>query len=144
MEKIFGLGDGKILSYPTVKDAMSKNVVTVDAGSTVETACRIMGEKRIGSVIVTKEGKPVGIFTERDLLSKIILRNVDIRDAKVEEFMSKPLITIKPETSLREAARIMAQLHVRRLPVVDVEGRLLGIFTSADLSSALAKYTLTF
>jgi len=134
----------KSLDYPTVKDAMSTRVVSVDVGETVETACKTMGEKHAGSVIVTMENKPVGIFTERDLLSKIILKNVDLRAAKVGDYMAKPLVTVKPETSLREAARIMSQLHVRRLPVVDEEaGKLLGVFTSADLSSALAKYTLS-
>ena len=127
-----------------MKDAMSTRVVSVDVGETVETACKTMGEKHAGSVIVTMENKPVGIFTERDLLSKIILKNVDLRAAKVGDYMAKPLVTVKPETSLREAARIMAHLHVRRLPVVDEEaGKLLGVFTSADLSSALAKYTLS-
>jgi CBS domain-containing protein len=132
------------LGYPTVKDVMTKNVVTVNFEESVENVCKIMGEKHIGSVVVVKEGKPAGIFTERDLLSKIILKNVDFKKARVGEYMSKPLVTVKPETSLREAARIMAQLHVRRLPVVDENGKLIGIFTSADLSAALAKYTLSF
>jgi len=132
------------LGYPTVKDVMTKNVVTVNFEESVENVCKIMGEKHIGSVVVVKEGKPAGIFTERDLLSKIILKNVDLKKAKVGEYMSQPLVTVKPETSLREAARIMAQLHVRRLPVVDENGKLIGIFTSADLSAALAKYTLSF
>jgi len=132
------------LGYPTVKDVMTKNVVTVNFEESIENVCKIMGEKHIGSVVVVKEGKPAGIFTERDLLSKIILKNVDFKKARVGEYMSKPLVTVKPETSLREAARIMAQLHVRRLPVVDENGKLIGIFTSADLSAALAKYTLSF
>jgi len=125
-------------------DVMTKNVLTVDEESSVEEACKVMGEKRVGSLIVTKEGKPVGIFTERDLLSKIILKDVDLKKAKVKDYMSKPLVTVKPETSLREAARIMAQLRVRRLPVLSDEGKLVGIFTSSDLSAALAKYTLSF
>jgi len=132
------------LGYPTVKDVMTKNVVTVSFEESVENVCKVMGEKHIGSVVVLREGKPAGIFTERDLLSKIILKNVDLKKAKVGEYMSQPLVTVKPETSLREAARIMAQLHVRRLPVVDENGKIVGIFTSADLSAALAKYTLSF
>lgn len=133
------------MSYLTVEDVMKKNVVTVDFEESIENACKIMGEKHIGSVIVIKEGKPVGIFTERDILSKVILKNVDLKKAKVGEYMSKPLVTVKPKTSLREAARIMAQLHVRRLPVVnDREEKLIGIFTSTDLASALAKHTLSF
>jgi CBS domain-containing protein len=137
--------NGGSLDYPTVKDAMAVEIVSLDASETVENACKIMGKKHVGSVIVTAESKPVGIFTERDLLSKIFLKNIDLKTAKVGEYMAKPLVTVKPETSLREAARIMSQLHVRRLPVVDEKaGKLVGVFTSADLSSALAKYTLTF
>ena len=132
------------MGYPTVKDVMTKNVVTVSFEESVENVCKVMGEKHIGSVVVLREGKPAGIFTERDLLSKIILKNVDLKKAKVGEYMSQPLVTVKPGTSLREAARIMAQLHVRRLPVVDENGKIVGIFTSADLSAALAKYTLSF
>lgn len=131
--------------YLTVKDVMATKVVSVDAGETVENACKIMGEQHIGSVIVTADNKPVGIFTERDLLSKIILKNVDLRETKVGGYMAKPLVMVKPETSLREVARIMAQLHVRRLPVLDEEaGKLVGVITSRDLSTALAKYTLSF
>jgi len=133
------------LGYPTVRDVMSTKVVSVDIGETAENACKIMGERHVGSVIVTMGNRPVGIFTERDLLSKIIPKNVDLRKAKVGDYMAKPLVTVKPEMGLREVARIMAQLHIRRLPVVDeADGKLIGVFTAADLSSALAKYTLSF
>lgn len=134
----------KLLGYPKVKDIMQRNVVKVDGENSIIEVCKIMGEKHIGSVIVEIEGKPTGIFTERDLLSKIFLSKLDIEKVKVKDYMSKPLVTIKPDVGLREAARMMSELHIRRLPVVDDEGRLLGIITSSDIVSAIAKYGLEF
>ncbi|MBO8180991.1 MAG: CBS domain-containing protein [Archaeoglobus sp.] len=74
-----------------IRDFVSKEVVTVDENKKVIDVAKIMGEKRIGSVIVTKEGKPYGIFTERDLLSKAILDNG--LDNPVKNYTSTPLIT---------------------------------------------------
>lgn len=132
------------MSYPKVEDIMQRNVVKVDGESFVSEVCKIMGEKHIGSVLVEVEGKLMGIFTERDLLSKVFLSNINIEKAKVKDYISKPLIVTKPNVSLREAARIMNELHIRRLPVIDDEGKLVGIVTSSDIVSAVAKYGLKF
>ncbi|MEM4292447.1 MAG: CBS domain-containing protein, partial [Archaeoglobaceae archaeon] len=75
-----------------IGDVMTKEVVSVDYGTKVRDVCKIMGEKRIGSVIVTQYGKPVGIFTERDLLSKVLLRG-SLED-EVGKYMSTPLIVV--------------------------------------------------
>jgi len=125
-----------------VRDVMVSPVITVDADVTVEEVCRIMGEKHIGSVIVTEGGKPAGIFTERDLLTKILVKGVELLKGKVREFMSSPLTVITPDFELREAARIMTQLKIRRLPVVQ-EGQLLGIITSADITRAIGESHLS-
>ena len=120
-----------------VRDVMVNDVVSVDAEATLNEACRIMGEKHVGSVIVTKGGKPEGIFTERDLLSKVITKNVDIGRGRVKDYMSAPLTVIRPDYELKEAARAMTQLHIRRLPVVEND-RLVGIITSSDIVRAIA------
>ncbi len=122
---------------------MKENVVTVDCNSTVETACVIMAEKHIGSVLVTRKNKPYGIFTERDLLSKVIVKGVDIKSAKVKEFTSEPIITINPDFHIREAAKIMADMKIKRLLVMKDE-KIIGIFTAADLADVIAKYPLDF
>ncbi|MCP8307430.1 MAG: CBS domain-containing protein [archaeon] len=122
---------------------MIKEVITIDGEESVAEACKIMGEKHIGSLIVTSQGKPVGIFTERDLLSKVVLKRLKFDDIKVKDYMSTPLTFINPEFDLKEAARIMAQLKIRRLPVIKGE-KLVGILTSADITSALAKAPLDF
>ena len=122
---------------------MIKEVVTIDGEESVAEACRIMGERHIGSLIVTSQGKPAGIFTERDLLSKVVLKRLKLDEIKVKDYMSSPLTFISPEFDLKEAARIMAQLKIRRLPVMKDE-KLVGILTSSDITSALARAPLNF
>jgi len=119
-----------------IRDFMSKEVVTVDENKKVIDVAKIMGEKRIGSVIVTKEGKPYGIFTERDLLSKAILDNG--LDNPVKNYTSTPLITVNPDYSINEVSKIMADMKIRRLVVVE-DDKIVGIFTASDLTKALAK-----
>lgn len=118
---------------------MKKNVITIDAEKTIEEACKIMGEKHIGSLIVTINDEPRGIFTERDLVSKVISKNIDIKKAKVKEYMSSPLIFVKPDIHIKEAAKIMVEMHIRRLPVIEND-KLVGIFTSSDFVEAICKY----
>lgn len=120
---------------------MKRKVVSIDEAASVDEACKMMGEKHIGSLVVTQRSKPVGIFTERDLLSKVVVKEFDIKKVKVKRFMSKPMVTIEPDINIKEAARIMTQMHTRRLVVVD-KGKIVGIFTARDLANAVSKYPL--
>lgn len=114
-----------------VSQIMSKNVITVDASEKVLKALQVMAEKGIGSVVIVKNGKPVGILTERDVAKKLVV-NKEILDKKVEDVMSKPLITVSPDTGIFEALQIMRKNNIRRLPVVK-NGKLEGIITEKDL-----------
>jgi CBS domain-containing protein len=120
-----------------VEKVMTKRVTSVDESTTVAEAARIMGEQRIGSVIVNKEGRPYGIFTERDLLTTFLARGRSL-ETKVGDVASHPIITITPEVSVHETAKIMTAKHIRRLPVVD-RGKIVGIVTARDLVEAYAK-----
>jgi CBS domain-containing protein len=120
-----------------VEDYMTTEVVTVDEGKSVAEIAVTMGKKRIGSVIVTSEGKPKGIFTERDLLTTF-LREGRSLDAPVKGYASTPLIVAPAWISVYEAAYIMADKHIRRLPLVEEE-ELVGIITARDLVEAYAK-----
>jgi len=109
-----------------LRNIMTPEVVTIAPESTLFEAARIMGEKRIGSLIVVKYKTPVGIITERDLLREVVAREINlekdwlvggasIKDEKVEEFMSYPLKTIHVDASIKEAARMMIENRIRRL-----------------------------
>ncbi|MFQ6127964.1 MAG: cyclic nucleotide-binding/CBS domain-containing protein [Thermoplasmata archaeon] len=122
---------------------MKENIITIDENATIHEACALMGEKHIGSIVVTRDGEPIGIFTERDFLSKVIYGEADLKTSKVGNFMSKPLITVNARFSVREAARIMKDMKIKRLLVVDGE-KLVGIFTAADLVDVIAETPFDF
>src|SRR3989304_7077231 len=121
--------------YKEVKEIMSREVVTIIPEESMAEAAGIMGEKHIGSLIVTKYDTPVGIVTERDLLSKVLALGKDLREEKVEAVMSYPLITIGPTGKIKEAAQMMIQKK-GRLAVFDC-GKLVGVITASDLIRSL-------
>ena len=121
-----------------VDDFMTRTVVTADEKTSVRTILKTMGEERIGSIVITRQGKPFGIFTERDLLSKIIVEDKTL-DIPVVEVASSPLITIPSGTSVHEAAATMAIKHIKRLPVAAPDGTLVGVITARDLVEAYAR-----
>jgi len=125
----------------TVEEFMSTPLVTLDSETSVADAYKLMGEKRIGSVLLSRNGVIHAIFTERDLLSRALTEKKDLNSVTVGSFASSPLITVEPTTDVKEAARIMAEMRVRRLVVVK-DGRPIGLFTAADLARAVGRYPL--
>jgi CBS domain-containing protein len=121
--------------YKEVKHIMSQDVVTIDPEASMAEAAGIMGEKHIGSLIVKKYETPVGIVTERDLLSKVLALGKDPVEEKVEASMSYPLIMIGSSAKIKEAARMMIR-EKGRLAVFD-GGKLVGVITASDLISSL-------
>jgi CBS domain-containing protein len=120
-----------------VDDFMTKKVVTVSEGTTLARVTDRMGKERIGSVLVTREKKPIGIFTERDLLTTFLAKKKPL-NMKVGEAASSPLITAPAGISLHEAATLMAAKHIRRLPLLKGE-EIVGIITARDLVEGYAK-----
>ena len=126
-----------------IGEVMEKNIVTIDENATIHEACVLMGENRIGSLVVTRDGKPVGIFTERDFLSKVVCEGADPAQVNVSGYMSEPLITVNQRFTVREAARIMKDMKIKRLLVADGE-EIVGIFTAADLVGVIAETPFDF
>ena len=116
---------------------MSKKVVTADEKKSVASVSKNMGEKRIGSVIITSKGKSIGIFTERDLLTTFLAKGKPL-NMMVGKNCSSPLITTTSKINVYEAASIMTSKHIRRLPITK-DGELTGIITARDLVEAYAK-----
>jgi CBS domain-containing protein len=126
---------------PKVKDFMTKGVLTIDAEKTVFEAAELMSQKEVGDVVVLEGEIPRGIVTERDFVRRVVAKKTPL-DAKISDVMSKPLITISPEASLKEAARTMVSNRIRRLPVVE-QHKLVGIIAVSDFARHLSKKTLT-
>lgn len=108
---------------------MTKTVKTVEVSELVVESVKLMKDNKIGSVVVTENRKPVGIFTERDLIRVVAEGHLKL---KISEVMSKPLSIIAPTATLWDAIALMGRIDVRRLPVVD-NGKLVGILTEKDL-----------
>jgi len=116
-----------------VKDVMSSPVITVDEDATVDKAAQLMADDHVGCILVTsKEGKPLGIITESDFVTRVLAKNIQPSKLTAKEVMTSPLITIDPDETLSEAARRMSQLNVRRLGVM-YKGNLVGIISSKDI-----------
>jgi CBS domain-containing protein len=116
-----------------VKDVMSSPVVTLDGDTTSNKVANIMDENELGCVIVTnKKGQPVGIITERDLVIRVLAKNLKPDAVKAKEIMTSPLVTIEPEATISEAARRMSRLSIRRLGVI-YKGNLVGLVSSRDI-----------
>jgi CBS domain-containing protein len=116
---------------------MAKKVVTVDEEMLVEKVAGVMAAKRVGSVIVTKQGKPKGIFTERDLLTKFLADDKSLI-AEVGDNCSSPLITVPIGMCIHEAAEIMTKNRIKRLPITK-DKDLVGVLSARDLVEAYAR-----
>lgn len=117
-----------------VREIMTRDVVVGEEDDTLYNATIKMMEKNVGSIVVIKGEVPVGIVTERDILEKVVAKNLRSKDVKLGDIMSSPVITISPTKSVREAAREMVKRGIRRLPVVE-NNKLVGIITDTDLLS---------
>lgn len=120
---------------PTVNDILARKgaeVVTVPAEESVLTAARLMNERGIGGVVVTREGTLAGIFTERDILRRVVAEQRDPAATLVREVMTTPVIRCRAEAKLEDVMALMSEKRIRHLPVMDGD-EIAGIVTSGDL-----------
>jgi CBS domain-containing protein len=115
-----------------VRDIMARNVKTVRTDDSVIDAVVKMNKFRIGSVIVTNNGRPVGIITERNILQRIVEPRLDPGSVRAKDVMSSPLITVDTNTAVEEAAQIMARKGIKKLPVVEGD-KVVGIVSTSDI-----------
>jgi CBS domain-containing protein len=125
-----------------VEHIMSTPLITVEAQVIVRDAALLMTDKKIGSIIVTDMGKPIGIVTERDTLARVVSQCKDPCEMKISEIMSSPLITIPKDTEILNAMRKMREYDIRRLIITD-NGEIIGIITERDIIRAVSISSLT-
>jgi len=123
----------------TVKDIMSKSVISVDSSVNVNEAAKMMEDAKVGAVIVMENNTPVGIVTDRDFAVKIVAHAYPIT-TPVKTIMSTPLIGISPEESIWHVADLMYAKGVRKIPVIE-QDRVIGIITATDLVNKFAVST---
>ncbi|MCC6028890.1 MAG: CBS domain-containing protein [Candidatus Korarchaeum sp.] len=118
-----------------VSEVMNRNLITMRPDGTVYEAAKLMKENNIGSVVIMEGSELKGIVTERDLITRYIAVGDGRRpeDVKVSEIMTKDPVTIRDNTDIDEAARIMIERNIRRLIVVNYDGRVVGIISSRDI-----------
>ncbi|OYT39535.1 MAG: hypothetical protein B6U86_05180 [Candidatus Altiarchaeales archaeon ex4484_43] len=114
-----------------VSDIMKRDVMKIGRDAPASDAMKIMIENDIGSLLVEK-GSDYGIITRKDIVNKVIARGKDPMEVGVEDIMTEPILTISPDLSITETARLMAKTNVRRFPVVD-DGKLVGIVSNSDI-----------
>jgi CBS domain-containing protein len=118
----------------SIRDAMTSNPRGVDASTTIVDAARLMKSEDVGPLPVVEGGRLVGMVTDRDIVLRVVAEGKDPQSSTVGEIASRDLVTVDPQQDLDEALRLMAQHQVRRLPVVEEDGRLVGILAQADIA----------
>jgi len=119
-----------------VRDIMEKNVITLQYDKSALDASIMLKEKEISFLVIQKEGNPIGLVTERDIVRKIAAEDKKSSDVLIEDLMSKNFKWVKSEDSIEDAIQKMLNNNIRRLLVLDND-KLVGVITQTDLSAFL-------
>jgi len=124
-------GEGHFAEY-----VMQKNVIAVDSSTTIKDTAIMMTDTHVGCVIITDGSSPIGIVTERDIVQRVVSKDLPL-STSVSEIMSTKLITAKPDYTLWELAQLMKTNSIHKMPV-EKDGNLVGIITATDLVKAIS------
>ena len=122
---------------PTVRDIIAhkgRDVAAVAEEARVLDAIQVMADRRIGSVVVKSGEQVTGIFTERDVLNRVVALEKNTREVRVRDVMSSPVACCQLDTKLSECRSVMASKKLRHLPVVE-DGKLVGLISIGDISA---------
>jgi CBS domain-containing protein len=118
----------------SIRDVMTSNPSTIDAEKSVAYAAKMMREEDVGLAPIVEGDKLIGMLTDRDIAIRVVAEGRDPDHVKVRDVASKQVVTIDPQQDLEEALRIMAKHQVRRLPVVEEDGKIVGVVAQADVA----------
>ena len=117
-----------------IRDVMTSDPCTIDAEKSVAYAAKMMREEDVGLAPIVEGDKLIGMLTDRDITIRVVAEGRNPDQVKVREVASTQVVTIDPQQDLDEALRIMAKHQVRRLPVVEEDGKLVGVVAQADIA----------
>ena len=126
--------EGTGVMAESIRDLMTTNPRSLESGSTVMEAARLMRDEDAGLIPVVEGEKLVGTVTDRDIAIRVVAEGKSPESITVGEIASRNLVTVDPQQQLHEALRLMARHQIRRLPVVEEDGRLVGIVAQADIA----------
>jgi signal-transduction protein with cAMP-binding, CBS, and nucleotidyltransferase domain len=126
------LGQG-LSETKTVGDIAAQAVVTVDQGVMVYETVELMNRKNVTAVIMTENDKPVGIFTERDVLKRVASRQIDAKKTAVQQVMTAPILTMPSTTLIGDVLLEMSQRDIRNMPVKNDKGELIGLVSMPEI-----------
>jgi CBS domain-containing protein len=121
--------------HQTIRDAMTSNPTAIQPNTTAREAAQKMKSEDVGSLPIVEGDRLVGVLTDRDLAIRVLAEDKGA-DTPVSDVASKDVVTIDPQQSVEEAARLMAEHQVRRLPVCEEDGRLVGLLAQADVAQS--------
>jgi CBS domain-containing protein len=119
----------------SIRNAMTSNPCSIDAGKSVAYAAKMMRDEDVGIAPIVEGDRLVGVLTDRDIAVRVVAEGLDPERVKVFEVASRDVVTLDPGQDLDEALRLMARHQVRRLPVVEEDGRLVGVVAQADVAT---------
>jgi CBS domain-containing protein len=117
-----------------ISELMTANPCSIDADKSVTYAAKMMKDEDVGLAPIVEGDRLVGTVTDRDIVIRVVAEGKDPESVTVREIASTQLVTIDPQQDLDEALRLMAKHQVRRLPVVEEDGRLVGVVAQADVA----------
>lgn len=123
----------QFLNDIVLREIMTQDIFILDITSTALEVAQAMKDNNIGSIIVSKDGNPTGIITERDIVHKVMAKDVKPSTMLAEEIMSSPIITVKSSTDVIKASEIMVKSGIRRLGVTNGDDEITGIVTDRDI-----------
>jgi len=118
----------------SVRDAMTSNPCTIDADKPVAYAAKMMKQENVGIAPIVEGERLIGTLTDRDIAVRVVAEGKSPETTRVREVASTAPVTVDPEQDLDEALRLMATHQVRRLPVVEEDGRVVGVLAQADVA----------
>jgi CBS domain-containing protein len=121
-----------------IENLAREDVVSAEPDTSVAELAQSMRDENVGSVVVTDAGSPTGIVTDRDLTTRVLAEEAEPDDLTAEDVMSEGLCAVPPNAGFYQAAEVMADNGVRRLPVCNEDDELVGIIAADDLTELLA------
>jgi len=122
----------------TIRDVMTRSPRTIDSAGSAVDAARLMRDEDVGLIPIVESDRLVGTVTDRDIAVRIVAEGKSPETTHVADIASRELVTIDPDQDVDEAMRLMSKHQVRRLPVVEEDGKLVGIVAQADIAKHVA------